>query len=408
MAEDGNRYGKLLLVTTSGTSHGPEMKTVVEGCPAGVRISVDDIQRDLDRRRPGQKLTSQRNEPDTVEIREGIKNNLTTGEPIAMVVKNTDIRSEDYKTNIPRPGHADMSLLLKEGGIEAGGGRSSGRETVGRVCAGAVAKKILEQEGIEVTGRIVELGDVEKAKEEGNSLGGIVEVIATGVPPGLGEPVFDKLDADLAKAVMSVGSVKAVEIGAGMKVARMKGSENNDEIVVEDGKLRTKTNNAGGILGGISNGMPIVVRVAVKPTPSISKPQGSVDLDKMEETVLEIRGRHDPCICLRIVPVLEAMVALVLADHLLRTKKSLAGLRLKIDAIDRQIVELVGERMRIVREIGRLKKGSGKQVEDKESEARVLQSIQKKSGSLGVDSDLVESIFKDIIRNSKRVQEELK
>jgi len=404
----GNSSGKLLRVTTSGTSHGPEMKTVVEGCPSGIKISSEDIQKDLDRRRPGQKLTSPRNEPDKIEILSGIKNSLTTGEPIVMVVKNKDARSSDYNTNIPRPGHADMALFLKNGKIEAGGGRSSGRETIGRVCAGAIAKKILEKEGVQVTGRILEMGDVVKAKEEGDSVGGIVEVLAIGVPPGLGEPVFDKLDADLAKATMSVGSVKAVEIGLGTKVAKMKGSENNDEIIVEGGNLKTKTNNAGGILGGISNGMPIVLRAAIKPTSSISKPQNSVDLKTMQPIVLNVKGRHDPCICLRIVPVLEAMVALVLADHFLRSKKDLESLRLRIDAIDNRIVELVNMRRRLSEQIGGLKKDSEKPVEDRSREQKVLEKIRKKSQSLEVDSDLTESIFKDIIKDSKQVQEELR
>ena len=400
----GNSMGRLLRITTSGTSHGPEMKTVIEGCPAGIRIAAADIQRDLDRRRPGQKMTSQRNEPDKVEIISGIENGLATGGPIIMAVKNIDARSEDYQTNIPRPGHADLSILLKNGMIEPGGGRNSGRETVSRVCAGAIAKKILGREGVEVTARIVEMGDVEKAKEEGDSVGGIVEITATCLPPGLGEPVFDKIDSDLARAVMSVGAVKAVEIGAGIQAARMKGSENNDEIVVENGVLRTKTNNCGGTLGGISNGMPIVVRAAVKPTSSIGKPQRSVDINTMQPTILKIKGRHDPCICLRAVPVLEAMVALVLADHLLQTKRDLAGLRQKIDSVDRQVLELLSARRSLSRQIGKLKD----KITDSERESCVFEGVRKKSKSLGVDPELTASIFKGIIKDSKRVQEELK
>ncbi|NOZ76331.1 MAG: chorismate synthase [Euryarchaeota archaeon] len=353
----GSCFGRMFRATTFGESHGGAVGVVVDGCPAGLELSEADVQKELDRRRPGQaEVTTARAEEDRVEILSGVFEGRTLGTPIAMVVWNKDADPSKYEAirNTPRPSHADFTYQEKFGRRDwRGGGRASGRETVGRVAAGAVAKRLLSTRGIEVLGHTVEVhgvrverdrididgirrawqdevrcADPEAAgrmkeeilrfKKEGDSVGGIVEVVALGVPPGLGEPVFDKLDADLAGAVMSVGAVKGVEIGAGFGVAGRLGSENNDPFIIKDGEIRTATNNSGGIQGGISNGMPIVLRAAVKPTPSILKPQGSVDLERMEETEIRIEGRHDPCIVPRIVPVLEAMVALVLADHALR------------------------------------------------------------------------------------------
>lgn len=328
---NGNTIGKIFKVTTFGESHGNAVGAIIKGCPTGLNISLSKIQMELDRRRPGKsKLTSSRNEPDKLEVISGIKNGKTTGGKIKLQVKNIDTRSKDYNTIIykPRPGHADLTYFLKYGKIPVGGGRASGRETVGRVLAGAIAKQILEKEEIEIKGKIIEIygkkKDFEKiilnAKSKQDSVGGIVKIIAQGVPPGLGEPVFDKLDADLAKALMSISAVKGVEIGIGFQSSRIKGSENNDPIILKNGKIKTKTNDAGGILGGISNGMPIICRIAVKPTSSIEKEQDTVNLETMKTTKLRIKGRHDPCICPRIVPVAEAMVALVLVDHLLRLR----------------------------------------------------------------------------------------
>lgn len=326
---NGNTIGKVFKVTTFGESHGESVGAIIEGCPAGIEISLKEIQTDLDRRKPGKNsMTSSRKEPDKLEVVSGIKDGKTTGGKIKLQVKNVDVRSNDYNEILykPRPGHADLTNYLKYGKIPVGGGRASGRETVGRVLAGVIAKQILAKEGLEIKGKIIEIyrkkNGFEKtildAKAEQDSVGGIVEIVAKGVPPGLGEPVFDKLDADLAKALMSIGAVKGVEIGAGIRSTRMKGSENNDPIMIIDDKLKTKTNNAGGILGGISNGMPIVCRIAVKPTSSIEKEQDTVDVNNMKPAKLKIKGRHDPCICPRIVPVAEAMVAIILVDHLLR------------------------------------------------------------------------------------------
>lgn len=328
---NGNTIGKIFRLTTFGESHGTIVGAIIEGCPAGVNISLDEIQKELDRRKPGKnRLTSSRKEPDKLEVISGFKNGKTSGEKIKLQVRNIDIRPEDYDKIIhkPRPGHADLAYFLKYGTIPVGGGRASGRETVGRVLGGAIAKQILAKEGIKIKGKIIEIfgknnnfeKTILKAKEEQDSVGGLVEIVAKGVPQGLGEPVFDKLDADLAKALMSIGGVKGVEIGDGFKSSRVKGSENNDPIIIENEKLKTKTNKAGGILGGISYGMPVVCRIAVKPTSSIGKDQDTVDLETLKPTKLKIKGRHDPCICPRIVPVAENMIALVLVDHLLRLK----------------------------------------------------------------------------------------
>lgn len=352
----GNTFGRAFRVTTYGESHGVAVGVVVEGCPSGLELEERDIQEELDRRRPGQsRITTERAEEDRVNILSGVFENRTTGAPIAMVVYNKDVDSSPYLEfrSKPRPSHGDFTYAGKYGHFDwRGGGRYSGRETLGRVAAGAIAKKLLRGIGIEVLGHTISIHGIRageasiedirnaeknpvrcadpdaakrmeeeilKAKEEGDSVGGIVEIIALNVPTGLGEPVFDKLDADIAKALMSVGAVKGVEIGAGFAAAGRRGSENNDPFYIEGGEIKTKTNNSGGIQGGISNGMPIVARAAVKPTSSIAKKQETIDLKKMENTTIEIKGRHDPCIVPRVLPVCEAMMALVLADHAIRT-----------------------------------------------------------------------------------------
>lgn len=356
----GNTFGKAFSITTWGESHGPAVGVVIDGCPPGLELSEADIQHELDRRRPGQsEVSTPRKEEDQVEILSGLFDGRTTGTPIAMLIRNKDADSSKYDVikNTPRPGHADYTYQMKYCIRDhRGGGRSSARETVGRVAAGAVAKKILAQEGIQVLAHVVELGGikaspasledikanvesnpvrcadpeaalamlekVKQAREEKDSLGGIVEIIAPGVPAGLGEPVFDKLDAALAGALMGIGAVKGVEIGAGFAAAGMKGSKMNDPFGIQDGKVVCETNNAGGILGGISSGETIVCRIAVKPTPSIARPQRTVDISDMTGTEITIEGRHDPTIPPRIVPVAEAMTALILVDHLLRARSS--------------------------------------------------------------------------------------
>ena len=325
-----NTFGRSFRITTFGESHGKALGVVIDGCPPGVPLSEGDIQPFLDRRRPGKSpLESPRKEPDRVEILSGIFQGQTTGAPLTLMVQNQDVREEDYREleEIFRPGHADFTYQAKYGIRDhRGGGRSSGRETVARVAAGAVAAKYLAGNGIKITGRILEIHgkrdpdamtkEIESARDEGDSVGGIAEVLVSGCPAGLGDPVFSKLDALLAHALMGIGAVKGVEIGEGFAAARMKGSKHNDAITREG----FATNHAGGILGGISTGQEIVARIAVKPTPSIAKTQRTIDR-RGKEVSISIKGRHDPCIVPRILPVAEAMVALVILDALLEQVK---------------------------------------------------------------------------------------
>jgi len=345
----GNSFGKIFRITTFGESHGKAIGVIIDGCPAGLEINESYIQKELDRRKPGQsRVTTQRKEEDRAEILSGVFEGKATGAPITLVIYNKDADSGKYVAikELFRPGHADFTYFKKYGVRDwRGGGRASSRETAARVAAGAIAKRILEKEGIKIIGYTKEVagiaagkidyGQIEKnmvrcpdakaakrmetailnALKEGNSVGGIVEITAKRVPPGLGEPVFDKLSADIAKALMSIGAVKGVEIGDGFALAGMKGSESNDQM----GKKGFLTNHCGGILGGISTGQDITVRIAVKPTSSIAKEQKTIDI-KGRESRINVFGRHDPCICPRIVPVAESMMALVLADHLLRQR----------------------------------------------------------------------------------------
>ena len=325
-----NTFGRNFRITTFGESHGVAVGVVIDGCPAGLRLDEKDIQPFLDRRRPGTSpLTSPRQEKDRIEILSGIFEGVTTGTPIAMVVRNEDTRPNDYddQKEVFRPGHADFTYQEKYGIRDhRGGGRSSGRETLGRVAAGAVAMQILAKNGITITGTILEVHgkktddeitrEILSAKERGDSVGGIVEIVASGCPTGLGDPVFGKLDALIAGAMMGIGAVKGVEIGDGFVAAQKCGSENNDQMTADG----FKSNHAGGIMGGISTGQDIVVRIAVKPTPSIVKVQQTRTKDG-KVVDISVGGRHDPCIVPRIVPVAEAMLALVLVDCLLEQAK---------------------------------------------------------------------------------------
>ncbi|RLG11427.1 chorismate synthase [Candidatus Pacearchaeota archaeon] len=344
----GNTFGRLFRVTTFGESHGKALGAIIDGCPPGLTLNEEYIQKELDKRRPGKGLgSSPRKEKDQVQILSGVFEGVTLGTPIALLIYNVDVKSSAYEKlkNVFRPGHGDFTYFMKYGGYRdwRGGGRSSGRETVARVAAGAVAKRILEEYGIEVFAYTIALGGIEakernldvifqnhlfcpdmeayqkmcerikEVKKEGDSLGGIVEVLVKGMPIGLGEPVFDKLEADLAKAILSIGATKGFEIGSGFKAGYLKGSENNDQITSQ-GFL---SNNAGGVLAGISSGQDLIMRVAVKPIPSIEKVQKTINENK-EEVEISIKGRHDISAIPRIVPVIEAMVRIVLVDHLLR------------------------------------------------------------------------------------------
>jgi len=353
----GNTFGHLFRVTTFGESHGGGVGVTVDGCPPQLEISTEEIQLELDRRRPGQsKITTPRKEADTCEILSGVFEGKTLGTPIAILVRNKDTRPQDYDEMVQmyRPSHADATYDAKYGIRNwQGGGRSSARETIGRVAAGAIAKKILKQvAGVEIVGyvkRIKELEAVidpntvtlaqvesnivrcpdaecvlamieliEQVRQVGDSIGGVVECVARNVPKGLGSPVFDKLEADIAKGVMSLPASKGFEIGSGFAGTMLTGSEHNDEFYTdENGEIRTVTNRSGGVQGGISNGENIILRVAFKPTATIRKEQRTVTRAG-EEAVLAAKGRHDPCVLPRAVPMVEAMVALVLCDHLLR------------------------------------------------------------------------------------------
>lgn len=350
----GNSFGHLFRLTTWGESHGPAVGCTLDGCPAGLELRVEDIQRELDRRRVGQsKVSSQRQEADQVQILSGVFEGRTTGAPISMVVFNSDAKSSHYENikDLYRPGHADYSWDAKYGFRDwRGGGRSSARETIGRVAGGAIAKLLLARAGVSIVGYTLQLGElraqvideaeiernimrcpdpqvaalmverVDQARHARDSLGGVVEVRARGVPPGLGEPVFDKLQADIGKAMFSIPAIKGVEIGEGFGVVDLRGSQNNDPFARrDDGSIGTTSNRHGGILGGISTGEEIVVRLAAKPPPSIAQPQQTVDREG-NPTTIEVHGRHDPTVLPRLVPVAEAMLALVLADHLLRQR----------------------------------------------------------------------------------------
>jgi chorismate synthase len=355
----GNTFGQLFRVTTFGESHGGGIGVVIDGCPPKIDISTADVQRELDRRRPGQsKITTQRQEEDRCEILSGVFEGKTLGTPIAILVRNKDARPEDYVdlAKTFRPSHADFTYEAKYGIRNwQGGGRASARETIGRVAAGVIARKTLETfyPKIDIVGYVAQIHEIaakidktkvktkdvdanivrcpdaaaarkmisliEEVRSEGNSLGGVIECVVRNAPAGLGEPVFDKLEADLAKAMLSLPATKGFEIGCGFAATRMRGSEHNDAFEMKGDRVRTSTNYSGGIQGGISNGEEIYFRVAFKPTATISREQKTVTTSK-KQTTLAARGRHDPCVLPRAVPMVEAMAALVLCDHALRQR----------------------------------------------------------------------------------------
>ncbi len=383
----GSSFGRLFRVTSFGESHGPAVGVVVDGVPAGLPLSQEDIAFELSFRRPGRLYVSGRREKDEPEILSGIFNGRTTGAPIAILVRNTDVISSLYEeVRIkPRPGHADLPFIFKYGYDNwdyRGGGRSSARETVGRVAAGAIAKKLIMVNDTVIAGYLRTLGPsggeakdftsalcskyspvrapdreteevyeklVKEATVEGDSYGGIAEVFVNNVPRGLGEPVFDKIKADLAKAIMSIPAVTGFEYGLGFRAASMKGSEANDEIVKEDSDLRWVRNSAGGILGGITNGEMIVFRCSFKPTSSIRKPQRTVDLKSGESSTISVKGRHDPAVAIRGVTVAESMAALVMADHMLRNGNINPS---RLDQGERDRIQ--GNWERYVKECGRM------------------------------------------------------
>jgi len=367
----GNTFGRLFRVTTCGESYGGALQIIVDGVPPGLELSEADIQPDLDRRRPGQSdITSPRQETDVVKIVAGVFNGYTTGAPVGMIIYNVDtlpkhVAQYEKVKELMRPGHADYTYHVKYGRFRdwRGAGRASGRETAGRVAAGALAKKLLAREGVQVVAYTKEMAGIRaremsfdeivagveqntarcpdpeaaekmiqktlEVKKQGDTVGGIVEIIARGMPPGVGEPVFDKLSAQIAKALMSIGAVKGVEIGEGFSAATKLGSESNDIPYVDGDRVRFRTNHAGGLLGGITNGEDIVARIVVKPTSTISIDQQTVNMFKMEETILAAETRRDATIVPRIVPVAEAMMALVLVDQLMMWRGYSAFIREK-------------------------------------------------------------------------------
>jgi len=354
----GNSFGTLFRFTTWGESHGPAIGAVVDGVPPRIPLAEPDIQHWLHRRKPGQsRFTTQRREPDQVKILSGVFEGQTTGTPIQLMIENVDARSKDYDETKDRfrPGHADYTYWAKYGIRDyRGGGRASARETASRVAAGAIARKILGA-GVTIRGAVIQIGPhkidrarwdwaavednpfwcpdrqaaqawegyLDEVRKQGSSAGAVIEVVASGIPVGLGEPIYDKLDGDLARALMTINAVKAVEIGAGFAAAALSGEENADEMRMQDGRVTFLSNNAGGILGGISTGQDIVARFAVKPTSSILTPRRTVDIHG-HDTEISTKGRHDPCVGIRATPVGEAMMAVVLADHLLRHKAQCA------------------------------------------------------------------------------------
>jgi len=352
----GNSFGKIFTITTCGESHGGAVAAIVDGCPSGLSISVQDIQQELDRRRPGQSaLTTPRDEKDKIHLLAGVFKGKTMGTPILLLAYNEDMRPEDYETlkNIYRPSHADYTYIKKYGMRDfRGSGRASARETLARVAAGAIAKKYLKEKlNIEIVSYVEQVGDISttiddtavtraliesnavrcpdqsiakemieritQIKDQGDSIGGVIKGVIRNVPSGLGEPVFDKLSADLGKAILSINAVKGFEIGSGFGCAAMRGSQHNDAFILKNGAITTETNHAGGILGGISTGQDIYFRVAFKPVSTIQQAQNTVTQDD-RAIKLKVEGRHDPCVLPRAVPVVDAMSALVMMDHYLR------------------------------------------------------------------------------------------
>lgn len=327
-------YGENLKISIFGQSHSEAIGVVIDGLPAGFEVDMDELGEFLSRRAPGQgKHTTSRKEPDRPEFLSGLAGGKTCGAPLAALIRNTNTRSSDYDNirDIPRPGHADFAARVKYGGAEdvSGGGHFSGRLTAPLCIAGGIALQILKEKGITVKAEIKEIGGkkdgfletVEEARLDADSVGGVIECVIEGVPAGYGNPMFGGVENKIASCVFGIPAVKGVEFGAGFEAARMRGSENNDEFYYEeDGRVRTRTNNHGGILGGITTGMPIVFRAAFKPTPSIGKPQKSISFSEKKDAVLEIKGRHDPCVVMRAVPCIEAAAAITVLDIILGGK----------------------------------------------------------------------------------------
>jgi chorismate synthase len=443
----GNTFGEIFKITTFGESHGKAIGVVIDGLRPNVPIDLEDIQKELDRRKPGQSdITTPRKEEDKVEILSGIFNGRTTGTPICMIVWNKDQDPKVYENykNIFRPGHAGYTFLKKYGIYDYyGGGRASGRETAARVAAGAIAKNILKDSGIEILAYTKQIGNIEakkydysfieknpvrcpdrlasikmqklikKVRDSGDSIGGIIEILIKNCPVGIGDPVFDKLNAEIGKALLSIGAVKGFEMGEGFKVVSFLGSQFNDQFYYskQTKTVKTKTNHQGGILAGISDGEDIICRVAVKPTSSISRKQKTLN-SKMEEVEISIKGRHDPCLCPRIVPIAEAMVALVLLDRIMIQemiieKNELTDLRKMIDIIDKNILFLLSMRKGASLKIGKIKRQHKLSIFDKKREKDALKDRTSLSKKINLNNTFVSQLFQMIFSESKRIQKNI-
>ncbi|MBQ9910908.1 MAG: chorismate synthase [Lachnospiraceae bacterium] len=411
-------YGEFVRLTLTGTSHGPSVGMMLEGVPAGERVDQEKLREFLLRRSPGRnEYSSQRKEPDEPYFYSGIRNGVTTGDVIVAEIENRDVRPEDYEKSgsVPRPGHADYTSYVKYGKIMPGGGSFSGRMTAPLCVAGGIVLQILEREGIRIFSRIASVAGIEDegelstdvsckpfptvndeqgrkmlqrimdARNDGDSVGGVAECVVTGLPSGLGGPLFDGMESRISQAIFGIPAVKGVEFGEGFCASRMRGSENNDPFVIRDGKVCTATNHAGGILGGITDGMPLVFRAAFKPTPSIEKPQASVDLLTMEPVTLETKGRHDPCIVVRALPAVESAAAIAVYDALLsfryekkmRKADVLERERESIARTDRKILELFELRMASARAIGDYKEENGLSVQNAKVETEKIRTLEK-------------------------------
>jgi len=409
-------FGTAYRVTLFGSSHGPYVGAAIEGIPAGFAPDMSALDSFLARRRASRPSDTGRREPDIPEFFAGVSDGFTTGERLVVRIRNTDINDNDYVNlkNTPRPGHADYPAMIKLGeGYETGGGMFSGRMTAPLCVAGGLALQLLSARGIRVSARIDSVGGasdsvedtIAAAKSDGDSVGGVIVCEAEGLPVGLGGPLFDGLESRISSAVFAIPAVKGIEFGAGFAAAAMRGSENNDAYFLQNGNVCMKTNHAGGILGGMANGAPLVFRTAIKPTPSIAKPQHSVNLETMTETRISVTGRHDACIVPRALPCVEAAAACALLDVLMEQEaaETLAQLRLKLDRADSALLRAFDERMRLSREIGTLKKAQGMPVLDAAREAEKLCSVS----GLSEEPEQAKELYRVLMRLSREAQEKL-
>jgi len=409
-------FGTAYRVTLFGSSHGSRVGAVIEGLPIGFAPDTDALHAFLTRRKPQSVYDTARRESDEPEFAAGLTDGAVSSQRVVVNICNNDIRTRDYVNlkHTPRPGHADYPAMVKYGnGYETGGGEFSGRMTAPLCVAGGLAMQVLAKRGIEISAHVVSIGGkcdgfddtIAAARAEGDSVGGVIECQVTGLPVGLGGALFDGLESRISAAVFGIPAVKGIEFGAGFASAAMRGSENNDAYCIKDGAIQTETNHAGGILGGMANGMPLTFRAAFKPTPSIAKPQKTVNLETMSETEISVSGRHDACIVPRAVPCVEAAAACALLDALLEQASAdgLAALRTKLDCADRALLRAFDERMVLSQEIGLLKKAQGLPVPDASREAEKLAAVS----SLSANPEAAEELYRLLMRLSREEQERL-